>query len=530
MKNVLWFVMIIFQAVEGNQIGPPSAIKLEQPKEINSFPLCWGPDRIIYQGYIQGQYGDALDDSEPISVDHVRGETLRAVVADRIYHALCVLQSNDNGKTWNYLTGWAFPSNVSPYNPKIINDPWRRWYHVFCLVTNNVDNIYLIVFTDSTPGGWYSTIIDQGTPDTLLTYTVCSSRCDNFNPSTPYWLFCAYWVRHEGSSVRRLKRSNTFGRTWETIWQNSYFEYDGWPDITYGDNGWLYLAYRHHAPGEYYKIYITRSSDYGNNWAPFPTEINLYDWPVKAPQIAAAHDGSGDLWVVFPMQDLGTAIWGIYYAWSQDNGATFSPVGAVTTPGNQFYPSIAIYESAGYRAPYLSFVDLNSFNRIYSTYWQANNTWASPFTHNDSSAGGCRPVQTWDWQGGSGIFSAIAYVGEYVSGNGYRNAYFDSWSFGIEENTKNTTSKPVLLIHPNPFGENTSVNYTVPQSGWVTLKVYNLLGQEITKLINEHKEAGNYSITINRKELLKKNMSFSGIYFLKLGVNGITVTGKIINK
>ncbi|MEO0252958.1 MAG: T9SS type A sorting domain-containing protein [candidate division WOR-3 bacterium] len=498
---------------------------ISEPREINESQSRWGPDRIIYQGYIQGPYGYG-GEYEPISVDHVRGETLRAAVADRIYHTLYVLQSNDNGKTWNYLIGWTFPSNESPYNPGIINDPWGRWYHVFCLVTNNVDNIYLIVFTDSTPGGWYSTVIDPGAPDTLLTYAVCSSRCENLNPYTPYWLFCVYWVRHEGYSVARLKRSNTFGATWETLWNIVSGEY---PDITYGDNGWLYVLERWHNPttGKY-GINLERSPNYGNNWLfPAVKVVDQSDWPINAPKIAAAHDGSGDLWVVFPMKDLGTGLWGIYYSWSQDNGSTWSSIAQVATPAfHHLYPSIAVYDLLGYRAPYLSFVGYgSSFKYIYSTYWQANNTWAPVFTNNDFSAGLCYPVQTWDWEGGSGIFSAIAYVGEYVTGSGYHNAYFDSWSFNIEEDNKNTINKSTLSIHPNPFLENAVVEYSVPKSGRVILKVYNILGQEIAKLVDEHQEAGNHSILINRKDLMKGNVS-SGIYFLRLMVNGITVTGK----
>lgn len=74
---------------------------------------------------------------------------------------------------------------------------------------------------------------------------------------------------------------------------------------------------------------------------------------------------------------------------------------------------------------------------------------------------------------------------------------------------------------PNPFNPNTSISFTIPQSGNVKLSVYNLLGQEITTLVNEYKEAGTHNIEFNAINLN------SGVYLYKLESNGLTLTKKM---
>ncbi len=75
---------------------------------------------------------------------------------------------------------------------------------------------------------------------------------------------------------------------------------------------------------------------------------------------------------------------------------------------------------------------------------------------------------------------------------------------------------------PNPFNPSTTIKYQIPEAGLVTLKVFNLLGEEIATLINEEKPAGSYQLQFNASRLS------SGIYFYKLQAGSFTETKKMI--
>jgi hypothetical protein len=64
--------------------------------------------------------------------------------------------------------------------------------------------------------------------------------------------------------------------------------------------------------------------------------------------------------------------------------------------------------------------------------------------------------------------------------------------------------------YPNPFNPVTKINFVIPKQSLTVLKVYDVLGREITKLVNEVKQSGRYSIDFDGSNLS------SGVYFYKL--------------
>ncbi|GIK59451.1 MAG: T9SS type A sorting domain-containing protein [Ignavibacteriota bacterium] len=74
---------------------------------------------------------------------------------------------------------------------------------------------------------------------------------------------------------------------------------------------------------------------------------------------------------------------------------------------------------------------------------------------------------------------------------------------------------------PNPFNPSTIINYSVPVTAFVTLKVYDILGNEIAVLVNETKQAADYQINFNASELK------SGIYFYQLRAGSLVETQKM---
>jgi hypothetical protein len=75
--------------------------------------------------------------------------------------------------------------------------------------------------------------------------------------------------------------------------------------------------------------------------------------------------------------------------------------------------------------------------------------------------------------------------------------------------------------YPNPFNPSTRISFSIPIQSTVTLRIYNLLGQEVTTLINEMKTPGNYISFWNGKDNAG-NIVASGLYFYRLQATSTT--------
>jgi len=76
--------------------------------------------------------------------------------------------------------------------------------------------------------------------------------------------------------------------------------------------------------------------------------------------------------------------------------------------------------------------------------------------------------------------------------------------------------------YPNPFNPSTVISYQLAVSSQVTLKVYDVLGNEVATLVNEEKPAGSYEVEFNASNLA------SGIYFYQLRTGEIILTKKMV--
>ena len=76
--------------------------------------------------------------------------------------------------------------------------------------------------------------------------------------------------------------------------------------------------------------------------------------------------------------------------------------------------------------------------------------------------------------------------------------------------------------YPNPFNPSTKINYEIPKSGLVTIKIYDVLGKEIETLVNEEKNPGRYKVDFDGSNLS------SGVYFYKITTNKFSETKKML--
>lgn len=100
-----------------------------------------------------------------------------------------------------------------------------------------------------------------------------------------------------------------------------------------------------------------------------------------------------------------------------------------------------------------------------------------------------------------------------------------SWGTATDVNENNAITPNEYKLeqnYPNPFNPSTRIQYQVSSSLHVSLNVYDVLGNEVAKLVNEYKPAGKYEVDFEAAGLI------SGIYFYRLQTNSFVETKKMI--
>lgn len=97
------------------------------------------------------------------------------------------------------------------------------------------------------------------------------------------------------------------------------------------------------------------------------------------------------------------------------------------------------------------------------------------------------------------------------------NEHFNTDPIGKSKTTLQQSDDYKLFQNfPNPFNPSTKISYKIKKEGNVFLSVFNLVGQEISVLVNEKQSAGNYEVEFDASELT------TGVYLYKLQINGYT--------
>jgi hypothetical protein len=84
----------------------------------------------------------------------------------------------------------------------------------------------------------------------------------------------------------------------------------------------------------------------------------------------------------------------------------------------------------------------------------------------------------------------------------------------------------LLQNYPNPFNPSTKISWQSPVSSWQTLKVYDVLGNEVAILVDEYRNAGSYVVEFNAASSIRNPAS--GIYFYRLQAGDYVETKKMI--
>jgi hypothetical protein len=100
--------------------------------------------------------------------------------------------------------------------------------------------------------------------------------------------------------------------------------------------------------------------------------------------------------------------------------------------------------------------------------------------------------------------------------------------FGADNQPVNNINNSVPLVfslsqnYPNPFNPTTKINYDLPKDCKVTMIIYDILGREVIKLVNEFKKAGRYTASFNGHNLS------SGVYFYRIEAGEFVQSKKMV--
>ncbi len=229
----------------------------------------------------------------------------------------------------------------------------------------------------------------------------------------------------------------------------------------------------------------------------------------------------------------------------QDNPWTWSGSNHSPTTGNNINPtlhyrggtSFSDFGIAGNIDNSLLPVELISFSSYVN---QANVTlsWSTSFENNNAGFDIERKTSVESWskigsvQGKGNVNSISTYLYEdrnLQSGKyHYRlkqidfNGNFKYYGLANEVIIGIPTEYSLCQNFPNPFNPSTTINYEIPNSNFVSLKIYDMMGREVAILINQFQQPGFYNINFNASKLP------GGIYFYKIQAGDFSAVKKLL--
>jgi len=313
---------------------------------------------------------------------------------------------------------------------------------------------------------------------------------------------------------------------------------------------------------------VFRSTDNGSNWDQLNasvSNIHIVKIDTGGQIYVGGYDGgllrstdNGDSWIqLLPksaagiINDVAINSAGVIFTGadsgafrSTDNGVNWDKINGglnslavnslLTTPGGYVFAGAGngIYISTMYTTP----VELNSFTSV----TEGNNAALSWNTATELNNRGFELER----KTSEGSFKTIAFIrGNGTSSEAKKFTYTDKnlrkgkYSYRLKQLDFNGTSRMYNSInveinesykfilgqnYPNPFNPSTVISYSLPEPGNVTLIIYDILGNEITTLVNGNKPAGQYSAYFNADKLS------SGIYLCTLRAGNFVDTKKML--
>ena len=97
-----------------------------------------------------------------------------------------------------------------------------------------------------------------------------------------------------------------------------------------------------------------------------------------------------------------------------------------------------------------------------------------------------------------------------------------NFTFSVDESGTMPSAIRLDQNYPNPFNPSTTIHYKLPHSSFVTLSIYNILGQQVATLVRERQQAGDHRVKFRGNGLP------SGVYFYRLTSGDVIQTKRLL--
>ena len=260
------------------------------------------------------------------------------------------------------------------------------------------------------------------------------------------------------------------------------------------------------------EIYYVNSINDGLSWGA-ATRLT-YDAAIsRNPGISVSGNNIHIVW-----HDIRDGNYEIYYKKSGDGGLNWETDKRLTNDSyTSYHPSVFASDSIIHVVWYDV---IYNYRVLYKKSLDGGANWEADVLLENSDAGGSfNPSVT--------AFGTYVLVVWEDTRDGNSEIYYTRNPSGnVTGINDNEFENPIEFLlsqnYPNPFNPSTVISYQLPVSSNVTLKVFDVLGNEIATLINEEKPAGSYEVNFNASILS------SGIYFYKLQAGSFSETKKLI--
>lgn len=298
----------------------------------------------------------------------------------------------------------------------------------------------------------------------------------------------------------------------------------GNPFLFYGYTDFLYTSSPSLTTAERHGLFTTDANGEFTGWFGITHTGNARFTPgdYLYPSIVLGDDGTGSVVARYALNDSilvtafstnsgspnSTAIYGISSANQKNVVALWDNLDAIGRP-----LAVTFVENANINGDPSSYTTLSSYYA--DSVLGRDGRWGTVIPNDNSN--GVRLITVHAWSNAATLNSSSAPTGVWPSGANTVNP-----TGGTQNPIRITMQDAPLVIrqddiiaekfsmsqnYPNPFNPETTIRFEIPVNGFVTLKIYNMLGQEVSSLVNGSLNSGSYLVIFNASGLN------SGVYF-----------------